>query len=222
MKTHYFLILLLCIIANNLNAQWINSLTVSPANPTTADSIFVYAQCSFPSGSCDQKAQTLYISPGYIYGQATHCLGMLTYICDATDTFKIVPLPGGNYKFLFSLTAGSLPYPCIPGFGPGVTDSVSFTVTDVNSIPEVDKDLFQFNLFPNPVKDQLQITFINASAKPGNVTLTIYDLNGKQVLLSEIMNKETTVDVSSFTPGVYLCRLAGEKINEKHLIEVKR
>ncbi|MCY7363574.1 MAG: T9SS type A sorting domain-containing protein [Ignavibacteria bacterium] len=222
MKTKLTLIILLSIFFNNINAQWINSLTISPANPTTNDSIFIYADCSFPSGSCDEHSQTLYISAGYIYGQATHCLGMLTFICSTTDTFKIIPLPAGTYSFLFNANAGTLPSPCTPGINPGPTDSLTFIVTDATGLPDIDGKNFQFNLFPNPAKDKLKLKCKDESLLNKNTSLIIYSLTGQQLSKYDITDKEILIDVSTFPTGTYLLRIAGEKINEKHLFEVKR
>ncbi|MEO8148028.1 MAG: T9SS type A sorting domain-containing protein [Bacteroidia bacterium] len=222
MKTKLILIIMFSIYFNNLNAQWINSLTISPANPTTNDSIFIYADCSFPSGSCDEHSQTLYISPGYIYGQATHCLGMLTFICSTSDTFKIIPLPAGTYSFLFNVNAESLPSPCTPGINPGPTDSLTFTVTDASGIPVVDGSHFHFNIFPNPAKDKLRLICKDESVFNKNNSLWIYSLTGRQLLNKEITNNEMLIDISSFPAGTYLLRITGDKINEKHLFEVKR
>ncbi|MEO8148026.1 MAG: hypothetical protein ABI723_10335 [Bacteroidia bacterium] len=103
MKTKLTLIIMFSISFNNLNAQWINSLTISPSNPKTTDTIYVYADCSFSSGSCDEHSQFFNVSGNNIYSGATHCIGGFTFICGATDSFSINPLPAGNYNFIFNV-----------------------------------------------------------------------------------------------------------------------
>ncbi len=110
------------------SAQWINSIQYQPSNPATNDTITFYVDLSFPSGTCDQHSQGFYINGNKIEAFALHCLGMLTYICHHTDTFKINPLPAGAYSFHFQLDAGMLPFPCTPGIFPGPSDSIALVV----------------------------------------------------------------------------------------------
>ena len=77
-------------------AQWINNLSVSPPAPTTADSITLYAECSFPYGSCNPSLVSFNRSGNDFYGDALHCMGMLTVICDYTDTFAVGQLAAGT------------------------------------------------------------------------------------------------------------------------------
>ena len=129
-------VVILCLLlpCTKVKSQWITSINVYPAFPSTVDTIFVYASCEFPSGSCDQHIQGLSTSANTIYAYATHCLGMLTFICDWVDTFRINPLPPGTYQFDFQLNAGALPFPCTPGINPGPADSISFIVSPDNSV----------------------------------------------------------------------------------------
>src|SRR6185436_13034128 len=108
-----------------VQAQWINSITRFPANPTSADTIYFYADLSFPSGNCDEHNQFSGVNGQDVYAAAVHCIGSLTFICSYTDTFKIDPLPAGNYNFTFTVLYGSLPSPCNPT-GNGATDSSTF------------------------------------------------------------------------------------------------
>src|SRR5262245_44798043 len=138
MKKSY-LVLLICLAGLQFGskAQWIGTITVSPPAPTTQDSIKILVDCSFPSGSCDPYLASVFINGNDIYGNALHCLGMLTVICSYTDTFALPPMPAGNYNFHMQLNAGGGPAPCTAGINPGPVDSLSFTVTQPMGIPSI-------------------------------------------------------------------------------------
>lgn len=80
-------------------AQFINSISTSPQQPTTSDTIYIYPTVSFGYRWVVKITQFISINGNNITASATHCLGMLTVICTTTDTFKIDPLPAGNYTF---------------------------------------------------------------------------------------------------------------------------
>ncbi len=140
MKTQIQLFFFLAIFPFCSRAQWIDNLWVTPANPAVTDTIRVFAAVSFPSGSCFQSTDTMFVSPPVISAYSLHCLGILTYICKDTDVFVLNPLPSGNYTFTYQVDAGSGPAPCTPGIVPGPVDSVIFHVgssgmQEMNSLP---------------------------------------------------------------------------------------
>ncbi len=222
MKTTFTILVSLCISFNAVNAQWINSLTVKPANPNINDTIYILADCSFPSGSCDQHFQVMSVNQNTIYASSVHCLGMLTFICDATDTFAIAPLPAGNYNFVYHVDYGALPAPCNPGINPGPTDSVSFTVTSTSGLPLPEEPDLNFNVYPNPAKDILNVTSTQDALLNKNLTLIVYAITGKEILRSTITSKEQKIDIVNWLPGSYLIRISGDNLNEKHLVEVNK
>lgn len=102
------------LISNDINAQYIFSLSVVPSNPSTNDTVTILASCSFPSAGCDEHTQYHFVNGNSIPAGALHCLGFMTVICNHTDTFTISPLAAGNYTFNFQLDAGYLPAPVLP------------------------------------------------------------------------------------------------------------
>ncbi len=90
--------------------------------------------------------------------------------------------------------------------GDGSTTS-SLTVSEDMSSSVSNPEGFDFNISPNPTSDFITVT---ASA---NETLTVefIQMDGK-VLFSESMNSDVrSFDLSTYTSGVYLMRLTGEK-----------
>jgi PKD repeat protein len=111
-----------------LRAQFINSLQVLPANPTTEDTLLFLANCTFSSMGCATYTQSINVLGNDIYAQAMHCLGMATAMCDYTDTFKVDPLAAGTYRFIYQVDVGFGGPPCTPGIAPGPTDTLAFVV----------------------------------------------------------------------------------------------
>lgn len=65
--------------------------------------------------------------------------------------------------------------------------------------------LQNFNVFPNPVKEQLTIQgFIL-----GNTSYEIYTLDGKLMLDGFILNQETSIEVNALKKGVYFLKIQG-------------
>ncbi len=113
----------------NLNAQGaITNISCSPANPTVNDTIYFFVETQFPSSDCLLMNSSFSINGNSIIASAQHCLGMLTAICNTTDTFMILPLSVGTYIFNMTLSSG---------FGGPLTLKLSFGLKlSSNSISE--------------------------------------------------------------------------------------
>ena len=72
----------------------------------------------------------------------------------------------------------------------------------------------------NPVKDQLTIEGLNQSIKQ----ISVYDLLGKQVMISNFSDNETSINlnVSSLNSGLYIVKLEGGKRCELYQKNNKR
>ncbi len=68
----------------------------------------------------------------------------------------------------------------------------------------------QLNLYPNPATNTLTL---NLSQQQGlqNATVSIYDIQGKQLLQQSITEAQTQIDISSFAKGIYIVKLQTEK-----------
>lgn len=78
------------------------------------------------------------------------------------------------------------------------------------SVPETSNGL-DFTFSPNPVKDQLQLSF--SSLISSSVELQVYDLNGRSVLTKVVapINGTATIKMSSLTPGFYICEVSSRE-----------
>lgn len=194
---HLFTFFLFSIFSFQLLAQGtIVGFSVNPPNPTVADEVEVYVDVSFPSGGCELDDQNFGLNGTSITASAHHCVGLLTVICNTTDTFAIGQLPAGNYTFDLTLTSGSGGPGCTPGIVPDDNDQFQFTVSPSVGIDEVE-ELHGF-IYPNPFKDEIQLK------RPLQSEAVITDLNGRTV--RTIQPGIQTIDVTSLPPAVYIFR----------------
>jgi hypothetical protein len=73
-----------------------------------------------------------------------------------------------------------------------------------------DETPFEFELFPNPVKDQLTII-----SSEHNVCVSVLDLFGRIVLAeTKLLENKIQLDVRDFANGIYYVRLKSERKTE--------
>jgi hypothetical protein len=111
--------------------------------------------------------------------------------------------PGqGNFRYTTSpVAAAGDPVVFLSG---GTINDIRFIFVEPLSTEEFDASSV---FISNPVKDELSIEGLNQSIKQ----IAIYDLLGKQVLISDIDDSESVkLDVSSFTSGLYIVKIEGE------------
>jgi hypothetical protein len=114
----------------------ISSLTISPANPNNTDTVYIYAELLFTSSGCPLDMKSHSVLGNNIVASTQHCLGMLTAICNTTDTFKLNPLAIGTYTFDLTLSSGFGGPPCTAGIVPDDNDTISFNVVTPVGIEE--------------------------------------------------------------------------------------
>jgi hypothetical protein len=69
----------------------------------------------------------------------------------------------------------------------------------------------KLNVYPNPVTHK---AFINSPATAIGSAVFIYDLQGRLLKTMVIHSEETIVDMSDWSPGVYLFQQRGNSINQ--------
>ena len=68
----------------------------------------------------------------------------------------------------------------------------------------------KLSLFPNPATNTLSLN-LSQLQKLQNASLSIYDIQGKQLLHQNINEEQTQIDISSFAKGIYIVKLQTEK-----------
>lgn len=89
----------------------------------------------------------------------------------------------------------------------GYKDSVHFCI-DSNvfvSNPENNKNIFNFNVYPNPCVDEIQLRVTPATSC--NYELEIYNIEGKKIMDLQNLEDGSRINVSNLPQGIYLVRL---------------
>lgn len=115
---------------------------------------------------------------------------------------------GGNVTYTYTASNGVCP-----------DESTTVTVV-VNSgcdfTAGVEELTASFEMVPNPTNGQVNITW-SANAT-GAILIT--DLNGKVLQTIQAVGQQTTIDLSNYTPGVYLVTLqVAEQVNTQRIIK---
>jgi predicted secreted protein len=71
-------------------------------------------------------------------------------------------------------------------------------------IVNVAKRQMQFTLFPNPAKNYV---IVETSESVIGATMQITDITGREILSKPMVNSQSQIQTSGFSPGVYLVRL---------------
>lgn len=187
------------------------SITVDPPSPTTADSVTVYVDLQFSSGSCFPDSQSHSTNGNNTSATSHHCLGMLTVICPYTDTFELGYLQAGVHQFDFILTSGGGPSPCTPGIVPDDQDSLSFTVSSGVGNKELTTNN-AVKIYPNPVEDFMTLE-IDAEWASSQTSLVITDAAGREVKrLENIYSNTLILENIEFPDGIYFFRLEQQNV----------
>jgi hypothetical protein len=83
---------------------------------------------------------------------------------------------------------------------------VAEIISGIEMVPD-----FNLRVFPIPASDYVNLSF--QGDHPENLYLYLLDLNGKLLLIRKITKDHEEVDVSGFSPGMYLMRITDNKKN---------
>ena len=108
--------------------------------------------------------------------------------------------PGPQFSYTFN-NPGVTTYICDPH-----PNSMFGTVTVTGTASIDDINLFDFNLFPNPSSDVINLAFDNIVSE--QITIEIYDVLGKLNKTDNISvaNTKFSIDISSLSRGIYIIK----------------
>ena len=108
--------------------------------------------------------------------------------------------PGPQFSYTFN-NPGVTTYICDPH-----PNSMFGTVTVTGTASIDDINLFDFNLFPNPSSDVINLAFDNIVSE--QITIEIYDVLGKLNKIDNISvaNTKFSIDISSLSRGIYIIK----------------
>ena len=97
----------------------------------------------------------------------------------------------------------------------------TFNTEFVSALANANFNTSDFNLFPNPATNFVQIKLSNDNSSLKNIV--IYDMIGKTIKsITNLNNNETIVDISNFSKGMYLVEITDDnlqKIVKKLIVE---
>lgn len=209
MKQRFILsLLLLAGFLSQTQAQWIQTLEIMPATPTTADSVYLVATVQTPHSPCTLNHTEVTFEGKVIGINTCYANGMLTALCQRTDTIPLGRIEEvGSYELLFmaNLTNDLSDSTCMPPFS-SMMSSTNFMVDLANSVSET-RSTFDFDLSPNPSKGVVNLSFDIKSAVEGQ--LLWFDQYGKKVFELPVSFGPTTntkqINLNHLASGVYYC-----------------
>jgi hypothetical protein len=90
-------------------------------------------------------------------------------------------------------------------------DTVTFRVVRGNvGIQEIEKEESIVSVYPNPAREQLQIT--NYELRNGTEDYTIYNFVGQKILQGKLQNETSIINVESLANGIYYLRIAEKTV----------
>ncbi len=105
-----------------------------------------------------------------------------------------------------SYTVGQLVYTTITGTENSMEQGVQqpYEISVIIGIDEGNVDYIEFNVYPNPVTDYLQLKV--SEGRFENLSYQLYRSDGKLLQNKEIQSKETSVSMKDLTPGTYILK----------------
>lgn len=204
-------------ISLSLSAQQIDSLVISPLNPTTSDVVTLYIYGTYGNSGCIGTA-TANVSGNMITGSAYHCMGLLTTICNDIDTVVLGTLAAGGYMIDISLSAGFGTFPnCSPPIVPNDNAQLQIQITSPTGIPSLELPIF--SLSPNPSAGELVLR--NERFVQGD-ELLLYSTDGRLAKRYALQDARTelTLDLAS---GMYFAVLKrGELLSAPQKLMLNR
>ena len=138
------------------------------------------------------------------------CGALVSVECDDDDSadgyFSMVEISGR--------TAGEILYVRVFEYG-GNTEG-EFQVSAYNATLNIEENAIEgFSMYPNPVKDQLQLQAQDAISK-----VTVYDLLGQKVLTVQPNVLSTAIDMTALKTGMYVLKVqVADKISTYRVLK---
>lgn len=183
----------------NSHSQNIMNISYDPVYPSELDSVKVFVDLVFTSGTCDIISQNHSISNDSIRINLYHCPGALTVICNTTDSINLGQLSAGNYytEIIVHTSSWSSPTPCTDE-NPTDSGTVQIIVLPATSIAQL-----QQNKSENSVKyNSANREFSLSQNSNLGTALFLYNAIGALVLQKNF-DSSGKIQASELEDGVY-------------------
>lgn len=126
---------------------------------------------------------------------------MATYI--KNDTYKLVALPGNTQKYYVDTATGFYDLICNTSADSAYGAScMIFPTGDPTALHAPEKKSVRFDIYPNPVQDQL-----NISASVRDYKVIVADIFGKVVAINDAHNSRVLIDTEGLPNGIYIVKI---------------
>jgi hypothetical protein len=146
----------------------------------------------------------------------TQYLVLVKYVRAVGDTLSVAPrfAFSGDESFISYGTVVNSDQLYLGGFG-GINAVIRLNTNDILAPHSAINNIIsqsQFNLFPNPAKDLLNVD-LNLSETAENATVTMFDINGRiieQLNYSNVKQQNIQFNVANLSAGFYFVRIQSE------------
>ncbi len=201
--TIYFILL-----SNIMNSQYISTVTYSPSNPVSGDTVKIYGSTTYPMFGCTVTSKSTYTAPINNYMlKSMRCIGYLTTTCDVVDTFKIKLPTNGLYYFHYmpGIDTSGICFKIPSYVYPSAIKTITIQVGAVG-IKENINNSNSFLIYPNPFTDKLIVDNITLNTTDKK-KLIITNLLGQIIYQTEFYQNNYSEDLSHLPSGVYMAQL---------------
>jgi hypothetical protein len=205
---------------DNTNATWSNTYgSHGCESNTNRDVWFKFVATSSNSMDVYTVAGGLTDGVMSLYEQNGNCSALFELGCIDDDGSNKMP-----QGYLSGLIIGNTYYLRMSGWGTNYYGTFGICVVDPNqtaSVDDIEEASFDFNLYPNPATDILNIEFTDATTK--NMQVKLYDMQGKMMQITpQVLENKIQLNVQYLAKGVYtLSVIKGDKVINKSIVVTK-
>lgn len=188
-----FTIIVLSVLSLASLGQGIDSLWISPDAPITPeDEVEVLAQTIHPNSPCPIIESSVSLSNDTVRITVEHEMGVLTAICNTTDTISLGTYQPGTYQVAYYFSTG------IEGTTEySDTAYTEFTVEGVNRTLPTAHTEEMIQLFPNPGSEVLMVETEARGA------FAIFSTKGRRVEEFRLNDSPFRLNISELESGLY-------------------
>ena len=202
-KQAFYLTIFFTIISSGIFAQGITSISIQPQSPTILDNVKLVADVWIHSGPCWMDSSNVNKVGQSFTVNGYYNSGMLTVICPRTDTILLGNIDGGTYTLKYYLHHAYYNFP-------KDSANITFTISPMVGNEDITSKDF-FTVYPNPIKDQLNI-LVDESNGNGNIQINLYSCLGE--LISRFDQKLASgmihLNITSIPDGIYFIMLTSK------------
>ncbi len=143
---------------------------------------------------------------------------------DTTSLSKWYPVqinftadPSINNNALFVLRWRMAGVNSVNGSGNARFDNFAVWGTVVSGIENLPAGQAGYNVYPNPANNVVNVTSDNYT---GNKVITLYNVVGQAISTTENMDKQTSINTSSLTSGVYFVEIKEVATGNKYTVKI--